>query len=100
LEIARNQIAKERGSVVLVRGAHVHQRRHFDRTSPLRRMSLDAVRNPSDYLSANRKAWKRIKIVELRNLRQRNHLALRLLKLAFVSVNRVLFLPDVTIALP
>jgi hypothetical protein len=90
LQTARQLIAAERSSIVALRGRHVHQRRYFDHTSPLRRMSLDAVRYPSDHLPPERRHWKKIKVVELRRLRHRNHTALRLLKIAFVAINRAL----------
>jgi len=100
LKSARQLIAAERSSTVALRGRHVHQRRYFDNTSPLRRMSLDALRHPFDYPAPERRLWKRIKVLELRRLRQRNHTALRLLKLAFIAINRVLLLPHGAIIPP
>jgi hypothetical protein len=100
LKRARQLIATECSPIVALRGRHVHQRRYFDHTSPLRRMSLDAIRHPTIRLTPEKKHWKRIKVLELRRLRQRNHIALRLLKFAFVSINRVLLLPPGAIIPP
>ena len=100
LNIIRKLIEQENVVVISVRGRHVHERRYFDRTSPLRRMSLDALEHPSDSLPHNRRDWKRIKVAELRKARQRNHTALRLLKKAFIGINHVLVRSDGTIALP
>jgi hypothetical protein len=90
LDETRQLVARERFAIVTARGKHVHQRRYFDRTAPLRRMSLDAIRQAPDYVPPERKQWKHIKVVELRRVRERNHVALRLLKIAFVGLNRVL----------
>jgi hypothetical protein len=100
LDSTRRLVAHERSSIVAIRGKHVHQRRYFDRTSLLRRMSLDAIRHPSDYLPSDRKQWKHMKVVELRRVRQRNHAALCLLKIAFVGINRVLLSSSGTIIPP
>jgi hypothetical protein len=100
LNIIRQLIEQENVAVISVRGRHVHERRYFDRTSPLRRMSLDALEPPSDWLPPHRRDWKRIKVAELRKARQRNHTALRLLKKAFIGINRVLMRSDGTIAQP
>ena len=100
LKIVRRLIEQENLAAISVRGRHVHERRYFDRSSLLRRMSLDALEHPSDWLPPHRREWKRIKVAELRKARQQNDTALRLLKKAFVGINRVLMRSDGTIAQP
>jgi hypothetical protein len=100
VKIIRRLVEQENAAVISVRGMHVYKRRYFDRTSPLRRMSLDALEHPSDWLPPRRRDWKRIKAAELRKARQRNHTALRVMKKAFVGLNRVLMCSDGTIARP
>ena len=89
---ALGAINAEAAPIRTSRGRHVHTERYFGRSHPLRRMSLHPA--APDHLPASRRECKRIKVRELREIRRRNHTALRLLKHAAEAVARALIRPD------
>jgi hypothetical protein len=99
-KMTRRLLEQENAAVISARSVHVHERRYFDRKSPLRRMSLDALEHPSDWLPHRRRDWKRVKVAKLRKARQRNDTVLRILKKALIGINRVLLRSDGTFVEP
>jgi hypothetical protein len=92
------RIDAEAEPIRTIRGRHVHTERHFGRAHPLRRMSLHSA--APDYLAVSRREWKRIKVHELREIRRRNHTALRLMKQACEAVAQTFIGPDGTWIVP